>query len=374
MKKKLVYISNIAAPHQVKLCYGLQQFFDAEFWFYDSLGSRDKWWKIDLGDKCKIIPNVKFKSSSKFYTTKHIDWLNKCQPDIVMLGGFSIPANYMAYRWAKKNNKKTIVFTERSRNKKGQLRKRGLVWRILQYLYKDIDMVMVSEKDIVPQFKDEFQFGDKVVAARYASDIDSYLSHEFRKPKENYVYMFPNRLTELYNPLGALDIFLDVHKKYSGSTLIMNAVGEQRTECENFIKTHQLNNAVEFLDNIKSWDKLHEEYRRCDIMIFPATFSNGNFTIIEGMASGMGLIISDKILGVGTYIKNGINGFRVAPEKALFKEKIEDFINQPELFEKFAYLNRDRVKSLGVSATAELYHELIQKYIYHQVVTENILL
>ena len=47
MKKKLVYITSIAAPHQVKLCNSIQIYFDAEFWFYDLVGDRAKWWQVD---------------------------------------------------------------------------------------------------------------------------------------------------------------------------------------------------------------------------------------------------------------------------------------------------------------------------------------
>jgi len=359
--KKLIYISSIAAPHQVKLCYALQKHYKAEFWFYDNVGSRAKWWNIDLGDKCKVLSDVKFKSIGKFYTQDHISLLEEYNPDIVMLGGFSIPANYIAYRWAKKNNKKKVIFTERSRDKQGNLRKRGIVWTLLKYLYSDIDLIMVSEEDIVPQFRDEFRFGDKVVPSRYAADIEAYLNHKPRKSKSAYTYMFPNRLTEIYNPMGALEIFLDIYNKHPESKLIMNALGEQREDCNSFVAEHNLSKNVTFLDNIESWDKLHLEYEKCDILLFPATFSNGNFTIIEAMASGMGIIISNKILGVGNYIENGVNGFRIDPDKQSFLQAVQQFIDNPDLFNKFGDENEKRIGHLGAKGTAKLYDDIISK-------------
>jgi hypothetical protein len=61
MKQKLVFIGNIASPYQVKLCYALEEYFDAEFWFYEHLDpNRPDWWKIPLGEKCQILKHTKW--------------------------------------------------------------------------------------------------------------------------------------------------------------------------------------------------------------------------------------------------------------------------------------------------------------------------
>ena len=128
MKKSLVYISFVAAPHQIKSCDAMQEYFDAEYWFYDKLGNRASWWETALCDKCKILKKVWFKKRAKYFTLSILKELKRFNPDIVMLGGFSVPANILAYQWAKKHKKKTIVFTERSRDKKGSLRKKSFTW------------------------------------------------------------------------------------------------------------------------------------------------------------------------------------------------------------------------------------------------------
>lgn len=359
MKKKLVYLSSIAAPHQIKLNKALNKYFDSTFIFYDDVGSRASWWKIELGHKNLQLNKVWLKKSKRYISIDVFNILNRINPDVVMLGGFSIPGNILVYAWAKFKGKKTVVFTERSRNKNGTLRSKSAIWKCLGWIYRNVDIVMVSEEDIVPQFRDEFGFGDKVYASRYAADIEDYLSHPIRKPKEGYTYMFANRLTDIYNPLEAIFIFNEIQLKYPNSKLVMNALGELRSDCENAINDLGIDNKVEFLDNIVSWDKLHEEYRRCDILLFPAKFSNGNFTIIEAMASGMGIVISDNILGVGNYIKDGKNGFRIPLNRELFIHKIEEYINNPKLLFEHSQLNRQKVEPLGPDGTARLYYSII---------------
>lgn len=122
--KKLGFISSIAAPHQVRFCDALQDYFDARFYFYEQPDrTRGSFWRVDLGERCKVLERVLFLKSGPFaerYLALGLtNQLERFDPDIVMLGGFSIPSNYLAYRWARRKGKKTIVFTERSRNASG---------------------------------------------------------------------------------------------------------------------------------------------------------------------------------------------------------------------------------------------------------------
>ncbi|MEZ5730170.1 MAG: glycosyltransferase [Burkholderiaceae bacterium] len=279
--------------------------------------------------------------------------LRQFNPDIVMLGGFSILSNLIAYRWARRHRKKTIVFTERSRNSRGELRKRGLVWRVLHWLYRDVDLVMVSADDVVNQFREEFGFGAKVVAGRYASDLSDYLTHPLREAKLTYTYLFANRMTSTYNPIGAIDIFKQMLLKYPGSRLVMNAAGELGESCRARIDELGIDDAVEFLTDLKSWSELNQVYARCDLLLLPANFSNGNFTILEAMASGMGLVVSNRVLGTGRMVKDGKNGFNCEPTTEAFVDRLERYIQQPELFKAHATINRPLVEPLSSRGTAK---------------------
>ena len=368
-RPRLVFISSTAVAHQIKLCSALQKYFDAQFWFYERFDrSRGKWWRVDLHAQCKVLKNVFFakpgRMEGRYFAPELIKDLHNFNPDVVMLGGFSIPSNFLAYKWAKKNGKKSIVFTERSRNKHGVLRKRGVVWRMVQWLYRDVDMVMTSSADIVEQFQDEFKFGDKVVAGRYAADLDAYFEHPLREPKEAYTYLFANRMTEIYNPIGALEIFYQVLAKYPGSKMLMNEAGELGELCRDKIRELSIDDSVEFLTGIQSWDELHTVYARSDILILPARFSNGNFTVMEAMASGMGVVLSDGVLGMDGLIKDGFNCFQCKPTTSEFLSRIERYIDDPTLFKKHASINRSLVEPLSIEGTAQFFTKLVMRKLY----------
>ena len=365
-RRKLVYLSSVAVAHQVGFCNALQDHFDAHFWFYEQPDrTRGAWWRVDLGEHCKVLERVLFPKSGYFearYLALGLEKeLERFDPDIVMLGGFSIPSNYLAYRWARRRGKKTIVFSERSRDANGVLRRRGLPWHLLKWLYRDVDMVMVSADDAVAQFRDEFGFDGKVIAGRYAADLDAYFGHPLREAKSAYTYLFANRMTEIYNPIGAIEIFAAVRAKYPGSRLVMNAAGELSEECRARIAKLKIADEVEFLTNIQSWSELHKVYARCDILILPANFSNGNFTILEAMASGMGVVVSDRVLGIGKMVEDGKNGFNCEPTTEAFLNRIEHYIQQPELFKVHAEINRPLVEPLSARGTAEYFAKIVHE-------------
>jgi glycosyltransferase involved in cell wall biosynthesis len=359
--KKLVFISNMPAPYQVKFCYALNEYFDTQFWFYEPVANRGDFWQVPLGDKCRIIPHVTQPLGGRYYTRTHIAWLEAFNPDIVMLGGFSIPANYLAYRWAKQHGKKIIMATEVSRTEAGVLRGDGMGWKLLRRIYSGIDAVFALTEDTYTQFKSVLGFGDKVIQARYASDLDACLQHPLRsadKPPETI--LFANRLTDIYNPLAAIRIFQKVHQQFPHTRMHMNASGGLRDACEKLLRQLQLTQAVSFLDKVHSWETLHEVYAASDILLLPATFSNGNFTIYEAMASGMGIVISNKILGNGRKVVNGKNGFNLPhDDEELFAQKLIAYIQNPQLMHEHAVYNRQLVQPLGMKGTAALYRDLL---------------
>ncbi|UXI66390.1 glycosyltransferase family 4 protein [Tahibacter amnicola] len=359
---RLLYLSSVMVPPQVKLCVALRRrHVDAQFWFYEGPErTRGTFWRIDGGDSCRILPDT-WLLNGRYLSLELTRQLDTFDPDIVILGGFSIPGNYLAYRWARRNGKRVVVFTERSRDRHGNLRGASPAWWLLRNLYRHVDLVIVSADDAVAQFRDVLGFGQKVVAGRYAADIDGYLGHPARKPGDSPVLLYPNRMTPIYAPLLALDIFAVLRRRYPNARLLMNAAGELGPACRRRVAELTLETAVEFLADIRQWNELPDVYARAHVMILPATFSNGNFTIIESMASGLGIVISDRILGIGNLIEEGVNGFRCEPTVEAFVDRIERYLRSPALIAQHAHLNRAIARPLGAEGTAEFLLDLLAR-------------
>ena len=361
---RFLHISPIAAPYHVKLAKKMRQYCDCQFWFYEQLTpGRPAWWAMELPDYCRVLKSIDFFRRQKYVVPNLWRELNKFNPDVLLLYGVNIPSNYIAYRWARKHYKAVALFSETMRLN-NKLRKRDWVIRVGEFLYRDIDLVFGSSQDSVVQLREMYpSWRDRIIESKYPADLDSYFSHSLRKEKKAYVYFFPNRLIDIYNPLLAIEIFAELLQEYPGSTLKMNSDGELRDACNSLIDKLNIRHAVEFIsEKVKTWDDMPRLYEECDIMIFPAKFSNGNFTILEAMASGMGIIITDNILGYAVqFIKNNHSGFICDVSKKSFIQAVKKYIGQPRLFKQHAEINRKQVRSETCAAIAELHWRQLQE-------------
>ena len=363
MKKKFVFISNMAAPYQVKKAYHLNKYFDTQFWFYTYIEEdRPKWWKIPLGNRCSLLNNV-ISFKKKYITFDVFKRLNEFNPDIIMIGGFTIPGNYLAYLWAKKNNKKIIVFTEVSRYEDGRLKTNNFSWKILKFLYKNVDAILTTtNKDAKKQYKFLFP-NTPIFATTYGADIDEHLKHPLRdlKDKKEIVLLYANRLIDIYDPLLAIDIFNELQKKYPNIRLKMNNDGELKDKCIEKIKKYHLENKIHFLDDIKSWNDLHLVYKTSDILYLPAKFSNGNMSIIEAMASSMGIVVSNKVNGHSNILENNKNCFICNHDRDEFVKAISSYIDSPNLLKEHTLDNKSKVSYLSLESTAKKYYDIFKE-------------
>ncbi len=366
VKKKLVFISSLPSPHQVAVAKELVQYYDYQFWYHIDIeeSSRPLWWKVDLPPYIRKLNRVYARHIRRGYSPDIIPWLRAFDPDIILIGGLPFLGSYIAYRWGIRHRKCVIGFTESFRNQKtGTMRKPGLLGATASLLYRKLDAVFTSSAMVTEQVHRLFPGLSSITyTSRYACDIDSYFEHPLREPSEGYRYFFPNRLIPIYNPLCALEVFRDIAVAYPASTLNINSQGELAEACVTFIQQNNLQDKVTFVtESIRSWADMGRLYRDSDILIFPATFSNGNFTIMEAMASGMGIVISDKVLGNDLYqIRDGGNGFVRAPNRNAFLDAVQNYIDNPDLLKEHARINREIVWPLGPTGTAEHYFNLIQ--------------
>lgn len=373
MKQKLVFISNMAAPYQVKFCYALQEYFDAEFWFYEHIDkTRPDWWKIELGTRCKIM-----KLSGKLPVVGYFSFglfkdLLKFKPDIIILGGF-MKWHFVVYKLARLLKIKVAIMTEPIRYVKNDDFSSGSLLnknnahnrlKIARRLFGQVDLYIGMGDLAARQLIEEFSFPiEKVAKLSYPQDIEVYFNHPLRDKRKGgpITLLFANRLVERYQPLLALEVFKNISSKYPSTRMLMNAEGSLKAECIRYIKRNNLIN-VEFLDRIDSWDDMHMIYRQSDILVLPATYSNGNGTIIEARASGMGIVISNQINNIQRHSKHGENCFICNLSIDEFVEAVSTYIDNPELLKSHGKLSRQLVQYRKNDHTAKTYFEIFKDY------------
>lgn len=356
--KKLLFVSNMPAPYVVKSANEMQKYFDTQYWFYsDIYGDRPEWWKIPLPQNCFILEGIKCKAREKFIDLDIKQKLENFNPDIIILGGFSIPTNMYIYLWAKKRKKKVIVFSEFLRDSQGKARDSFFVQLMFKF-YSKVDGIFAVGDHGVDYFMKFFD-SNIIHNIDYPNDIDEHLNHKIRDISKEIKILFAHRLIDIYNPVGAIEIFKEFNKLHSNSLMYMNASGDLIEECKKIINDYKMNDSIKFLNDIDSWNSLHKVYEMCDISISPAFFSNGNNSITEAMASGMGIVISDKIHFNDILLKKSKGGFIVKNTKEKFLKAIQKYIENPNLFIEHANSNRKVVKEFSIKEMTKKYVDII---------------
>jgi glycosyltransferase involved in cell wall biosynthesis len=374
-KKKFAYVSNMASPYQVKFCYALQEYFDTEFWFYVRREKdRPKWWEIPLGDKCKIlkysgrIPKIGYFSFGLFAE------LMRFKPDIVYLGGF-MKWHWLVLKLVKLFSKKTKViiggepmrFVKNDSSAETTLRNREnsrFAFKVLRRLFNNADLYIGRGTTAAKQFIEEIGFPkEKVDVLQYPQDIEEYFKHPLREKKngDKFQILFASRLIDRYQPLFALEVFERVQSEYPNVEMVMNNDGPLKDECVEYIEKKGLKN-LRFLDSIDSWNNMHLIYKDSDILILPATYSNGNLTIIEARASAMGIVISNKINHIEKHSINGKNCFICNLNVEEFSNAVLSYIMNPESLVLHGLLSREKVEAMRNKNIAEMYYEVFKKH------------
>lgn len=302
--KKLLFLSNIFTPHQNELTKELKEYCKLYFVFYDYPDkSRGSYWNNEYDTS--IVKILSGSSISKFL--KIIKLIIDFRPDHILLGGFFIKTNFLIYILCLLLSINVSVLTERLRDKNGRLITKGVKIKLIKFLYSKLTNIFVTEDDTKPQFLN-FNLKPNIEVLRYCTNLSFNKDLSIRKNKR---ILFANRLIEIYNPLYALEIFYKLKKIDTDFTLCLNAQGPLRRDCEKYILKNNLSNCVTFLDDINCWEDVTNLYSECEFLLLPATFSNSNFSIIEGMSAQMKIVISDNVLGIGKFIENGFNGIKL---------------------------------------------------------------
>lgn len=372
-KKRLLFISNMASPYQVKFCYALQEYFDAEFWFYVQIEpDRPEWWKVPLGDKCKVMEKSGRFPVLGYYSLGALKDLDRFKPDIILMGGF-MNWHWLISKWAKKNGAKIALMGESLRYAKSDRDATDELMtrenspkklKMLNAMFSDWDLYIGMGEVATAQFKEELGFPEeKVEKLEYPVDIDDYFDHPLREKEKGdaITILFANRLIERYQPLFALEVFKKLQERHPNIHIKLNNEGPLKESCQSYIEEHELKNAG-FLKKICSWNEMNTLYRDADILILPATYSNGNMTITEAGASGMGIVISDKVNNMGEEMKEGENCFICELDVDKFVESVERYIENPELLSQHGKKSREFIDNKRNYHIAKLYYDTLCKH------------
>jgi len=344
---KIVYITNIPSPYQIKWAEQLRKKYEVEFWFMTDIAHskslRPNYWNTELPSYCKMMPSW-FKQKELCYGPTLTAELKKFNPDIVMLGGGCLMISFMqGYRWAVKNHKPIIAGPLEFGQKMYAISKiiRNIImyrilyrkvtlWLANAYIHFDyLQMVLKTKKNVLFQNRD---------------DYEPYLKHPVRATNKVISFMYGGAIARRLRVPELLNVFENLAKNYSDVKLVIGGYGPEKEKCKLRVSTSSyLTDKVQFYD-VTSWDEIPDVYESCHVLINFAEYSPGSGVILSAIASGMGIISNITVNATRHFVIDNYNGFIVSDEHSLYKA-MEQYVLQPELVVQHS----KRSKDIGIS-------------------------
>jgi len=225
----------------------------------------------------------------------------------------------IAIFWALKHNVPYIINSESQLLNKRNLWKSVIKKVILTPIIKRASAYLPTGK-----FAGEYliQYGadpEKIFYFPNTPDVEFFIeeSDKYRKKKDKikeelgidkeYVILFVGRLIKVKGLFTLLRGFNEVKKKFGNVSLLIAGDGVLRGELERFVEEKDIED-VHFAGFI-SPEELPQYYAISDIFVLPSIYEPWGVVVNEAMASGLPVILSDRVGSRGDLLKEGENGF-----------------------------------------------------------------
>lgn len=310
----MLVVTDMYTPQFGALAKEFESDDETKFLFYDSpVKSRGKFWlPAELPSNCEILVDSKvlanFLPEGRYFSILLFWRILRAKTRIVVFGGMSRPSSILAHLLCEILGKKTILWTERSRNVvTGEIRdSKSLALKILSGLYGGTDQIWVTSDDTKPQFRSIFPH-KPIRTVFYPSNLQSLLKIPDVLEKKKNIVLIANRLDDIYDPLRSIRLFLKSSMAKNGWKLFLNGKGRLRKQCQNFLDQSNFESFY-FLDEFKSWEDLMDVYVVSRVYLLPAKFSHGNHAMLEAISAGCYPIITENVLGVAREVGLNIKG------------------------------------------------------------------
>lgn len=226
--------------------------------------------------------------------------VNEFKPDIIH--SHDIRASIVASFFGKKIPVISHIHGNDKRNM-GRLTPKSILYRLVSKRFKKVIHVSNScFNDYI--FKKSIE--NKSVILHNIISIDRlYQKEKLDKNSYKYEVCYLGRLSEIKNPMRALEIMKNVIQKRPETKCVFIGDGELRNECESFVKDNKLEENITFLGFVNNPYKVVKSAR----VVLMSSINEGTpMALLESFALGIPLV-SSKVDGAVELITNDSMGY-----------------------------------------------------------------
>lgn len=300
-KGRLYFLHNLFLKNNIQI--HVIEIFGAESpYSFDDSGQNEDWWEC-------LFEKQKFNELTKeMVTDKIMKQLDNLNPDLLICGPIAFTSGAIGMRWAHKRKKKVILFDD----SKHSIYKRNFLVNFIKLRLTNLaDAILVPSKDYDLEYSKWKIKKDKLLYGLNCIDNDFFASKRQKSYLNTKKIVCVARLVPIKNLESLLNCWKNIEEL--DHEFQLNLIGDG-PELENLIKIKNSLDLkrVKFLGN-QNRHTIAKLLSLSDAFILPSYREGWAMVVNEAMASGLPIILSDKINAGHTLLKQGINGYAFDP-------------------------------------------------------------
>ncbi|RFZ94849.1 glycosyltransferase [Mucilaginibacter conchicola] len=299
-KGRIGYLYAFFAANNIEL-FAIEIFGQGSPYAFDKANEKDNYWKL-------IFPDRRSDQLTKKQITKGVfHHLDKLKPDVIISSSIVFYAGALGLRWAKKNNKKFIMFDDM---KVVQVKRNFLVQSVKNLITSQVDGFWFPTEKYYADYcyyhnKDiEFIYGLNCV------DNQKFKTKGQKKLNHNTLICVA-RLVPVKNLERLLMAWQLVEEKHPHYLLKIIGDGPLLDNLTTLKQSLQLKN-VEFLGAVDN-SAVIEHYFNADALVLPSLTESWGLVVNEAMSASLPVILSDTVNAAESLLEEGGNGFSFDP-------------------------------------------------------------
>jgi len=378
-KKNIIFILKQKEPYRTPLLKRIANRRDIELTvFYCNGYSSQLNYQHTESNVYKSIPGIEIKIPNlpkKNYLNPSI-WklLNNHNFDVVIVGGYYHITMLLAIFWALIHRVPYIINSESH-----FLTKRNILTSFIKKFF--LPQIIKRASSYLPTGKYAgkylIYYGadlEKIFYFPNTPDVEYFIkeSDEYRKKKKEikrelgieseFILIYIGRLVKEKGLFTLLKAFKEVKKNYKDLALLLVGDGILKNSLIGYVENNRIED-VYFTGTIPN-KKLPKYYAISDIFVLPSYYEPWGVVVAEAMASGLPIILSDKVGAIGDLLKEGKNGFSF--ESGNWKEiakLIKKLLENTEKMSKMGNMSRRIIKGFDYSYCEENLKKALNKCI-----------
>jgi glycosyltransferase involved in cell wall biosynthesis len=317
-RRRLLYLRNFLKSKNVDL-YAVELFGKGSPYDFDPFNRSEPW-------RDCLFPDNSNRELSKYQIKdKVFAKLDEINPDIVIAGSIVFYSGALGLRWAKKNQKKFIMFDDA---KPSWVKRNFFVQGIKNLITRQADALWLPSAEYDKEYTALYSKKNTYYLYGYNCVDNDLFKFKGKKKFRNNKIICVGRLVPKKNVRDLLAAWKFVEQHNDSYRLVVLGDGPLLPELKAYAGSIKLNRVT--FAGAAANDEIPKYLHEADAFISPSLYESWGLVANEAMAAGLPVLLSDKFNAAGTLLKDGINGYIFDPyDLEGIQKKLIDFINLP---------------------------------------------